>query len=71
MKQKLDILEEKITALINLVTTLREENRKLKIQLAEKDSLLDRYKNNSIEAVERIDNIIEIIKKEGVFEETG
>jgi cell division septum initiation protein DivIVA len=71
MIEKLDILESKIVKLINLVESLKQENKHLKEKLTEKESIIDNYKKSSLEAIEKIDNLIEILKKEGVVEETG
>ncbi len=71
MKQKLDILEEKIIKLINIVHELRKENSELQAQLKEKDSIIENFKTNTVEAVERIDKLTEILKKEGIIEETS
>jgi cell division septum initiation protein DivIVA len=71
MIEKLDILESKIGKLINIVEFLRKENKKLKEELTEKESIIDNYKRSSLEAIEKIDSLIEILKKEGVVEETG
>ncbi len=71
MKQKLDILEEKIIKLINIVHELRKENSELQAQIKKKDSIIENFKTNTVEAVERIDKLTEILKKEGIIEETS
>ena len=57
MLDKIDILEKKVDGLIKNYTNLKKENEELK-------------KNINL-AAEKIERLIEILNKEGIFEESS
>jgi peptidoglycan hydrolase CwlO-like protein len=69
MENKINLLEDKINQLITRFKYLKEENVKLKQQLLEKNKLIEQYEQNQTAAINKLDNLIEVLKKEGVFEE--
>ncbi len=71
MENKIILLEEKINELINRFKQVKEENISLKQQLLEKNKIIEQYEENQKKAINKLDNLIEVLKKEGVFEENS
>ena len=64
MEEKLNILESKIRELIDYVKFLKNENDELKKKIA-------LFEEKKEQAVEKIDNLIRILRNEGEIEKGG
>ncbi len=69
MEIRINELEEKINQLINNYKQLKNENRLLKSQLLEKETKLKEFEENKAKAINKLDNLIEILKKEETLNE--
>ena len=64
MEEKLNILESKIKELIDYVNFLKNENEELKKKIV-------LFEEKKEQAVEKIDNLIRILRNEGEIEKGG
>ncbi|GEM_PF-4760225 len=71
MEKKLAELESKINLLINSYTHLKNENTLLKEQLFEKENKITDLEGKRDKVINKIDNLIEVLRKEGIFEESS